>query len=918
MKETLHRETTILSVNDLWFNVSVDPIFDQASRLIGAVNIISDITKRKQAEEAVTKLSQENAIMAEIGRIISSTLNIDEVYERFSQEVHKLIPFDRIEIITINPQDYTITIAYITGIDVPGRNAGDTIPMSGTAVQEVFRSRSSQLIQPHNIEEVARRFPPLLSSFEAGLRSMIFVPLFSEDQVIGALSLKTTKPGFYTERDLRLTERVGNQIAGAIANAQLFIDRKRAEEDVRRNEEKLQALMDASPMAISWADMNGTVEYNNRKFRELFGYTVEDIPTIAEWRRLAYPDPAYRETVPSLVVMLTEAQKQGRGVTPIELTITCKDGSTRYVEEMGGFASNRILAIYKDITERKLAEEALRQSEEKYRTILENMQDGYFEVDLAGNLTFVNDAECRNLRRPREELIGMNYREYTDEATSKKLYQAFNGVYRTGEPVKVLDVEVIRKDGTKAVDQTSVSLIRDSEGKPIGFRGIARDVTEYKQAEEALQKSEKEAKRLSQENAIMAEIGRVISSTLNIDEVYERFAEEVRKLIPFDRIVINVIDIEKATVTNVYMAGTGIADRKVEEVYPLKGSGNAEMVRTKSSLLIQTEDFNEYKDRFPMLLSTFQAGFRSIINIPLFSKGRIIGGLLLRSLKPYAYTDGDVRLAERVGDQIAGAIANAQLYTERKRAEEAAARLAQENAVMAEIGRIINSTLNIDEVYERFAEEVRKLISFDRIMINIVNPGNNTTSFAYAAGNDVPDRRVGDITPLKGTATFECMRTRSNLLIQPEDIDKCLAQFPALLPTFQAGLRSLIFVPLISKDQFIGVLSLRSLKPQAYTDQDMRLAERVGNQIAGAIANAQLYAEQKQMEEALRESGERFRDLYDHAPLGYHEYDVEGRLTNVNRTDLDMLGYTAEEMIGHPCGSLTLKEMFFVRRFSQS
>ena len=168
--------------------------------------------------------------MAEIGRIISSTLNIDEVYERFSQEVHKLIPFDRIEIVTINPQDYTITIAYITGIDVPGRNAGDTIPMSGTAVQEVFRTRSSQLIQPHNIEELARRFPPLLSSFQAGLRSMIFVPLVSEDQVIGVLSLKTTKPDFYTERDLRLTERVGNQIAGAIANAQLFIERKRAEE----------------------------------------------------------------------------------------------------------------------------------------------------------------------------------------------------------------------------------------------------------------------------------------------------------------------------------------------------------------------------------------------------------------------------------------------------------------------------------------------------------------------------------------------------------------------------------------------------------------------------------------------------------------------------------------------------------------
>ena len=82
-----------------------------------------------------------------------------------------------------------------------------------------------------------------------------------------------------------------------------------------------------------------------------------------------------------------------------------------------------------------------------------------------------------------------------------------------------------------------------------------------------------------------------------------------------------------------------------------------------------------------------------------------------------------------MGNQIAGAIANAQLYTERKRAEEAAARLSQENAVMAEIGRIISSTLNIDEVYEYFSEEVRKLISIDRIYDeHQINLKNNTTS----------------------------------------------------------------------------------------------------------------------------------------------------------------------------------------------
>jgi len=128
-------------------------------------------------------------------------------------------------------------------------------------------------------------------------------------------------------------------------------------------------------------------------------------------------------------------------------------------------------------------EEALRRSEEKYRTILESIGDGYFETDLAGNFTFFNDALQRIWGYAKEELTGMNYRKYTDARTAKLLHQLYSQTYQTGNPGKVMDYEIIRKDGERLMLQQSFTLLKDSEGAVIGFRGIVRDVSHLKKLE---------------------------------------------------------------------------------------------------------------------------------------------------------------------------------------------------------------------------------------------------------------------------------------------------------------------------------------------------------------------------------------------------------------------------------------------------
>ena len=561
---------------------------------------------------------------------------------------------------------------------------------------------------------------------------------------------------------------------------------------LRESDERFRSLVTHVPIGLSTVNKRDRVEYVNPKFTEIFGYTLEDIPTGKNWSEKAHPDPEYRQKVLASWKEDSGAAKTGKA-HPRVFTVTCKDGSLKEILfKHVAFTDESHLVTYEDITERKLAEqalhesevkyrtlfdeskeplfitttdgnfvdlneamvqlfgydnkeelmkikvaqtyfnpedrskfqeimarqnyvkdleqelrrkdrskiyalltvttrrdregniigykgtikdiserkqaeEALRQSEEKYRNILESIEEGIYEVDLAGNFTFLNDSMGRIFGYPKEELIGMNNRQYTDQENGKKLFQAFNQIYRTGESGGECDYEITRKDGTKRYLETSASLKKDSSGKPIGFRGIARDITNLKRAAEDLQREKQAVQKLAEEREAVSNIGRIISSRLEIHKVYKYFAEEVRKIIPFDRISIDIIHPDRAGFSTAYALGKGAEGLRSDDIIPLAGSTTEEVMRTQSNLLLQMGGIDEVGNRFSQPLHTFQAGFPSLMAIPLISQNQVIGTLNLLSSTPNAYTKANVSLAESIGAQIAGTIASVQMYEEMKR-----------------------------------------------------------------------------------------------------------------------------------------------------------------------------------------------------------------------------------------------------------
>lgn len=143
-----------------------------------------------------------------------------------------------------------------------------------------------------------------------------------------------------------------------------------------------------------------------------------------------------------------------------------------------------------EITERTEAEEALKESEAKYKKILEEMEDAYCETDLSGKIVFVNASVCKVTGYSKEEFDNLDFRKITPDEDIPRLYEYYGGIFTTGNPGKPFHWQVIKKDGDKAIFETVATLIKDKKGNPIGFRGVGRDIAERIKAEENLRAAE--------------------------------------------------------------------------------------------------------------------------------------------------------------------------------------------------------------------------------------------------------------------------------------------------------------------------------------------------------------------------------------------------------------------------------------------
>lgn len=263
-------------------------------------------------------------------------------------------------------------------------------------------------------------------------------------------------------------------------------------------------------------DLKGSFTFLNASHAEFFGRTTHEL------MGLNYREYTFQEDHQKIYEAYNYVFRTGQPIKGVEFACVSKTGEKQYLEIsaspilMADGSTIGFRGTGRDVTDRRRVMDELIKSEEKYRSILENIEDSYYEVDLMGNLVFVNDALCRLYGEKKDDIIGLNYLSLMDKSNAEKTFNALNTVYTTGKPKLLFPSVITLKDGSDIHFEVSISLNKNSDGQPVGFRCVGRDVTKRKKVEAQMKRAKEAAESANQAKSnFLANMSHELRTPLN-------------------------------------------------------------------------------------------------------------------------------------------------------------------------------------------------------------------------------------------------------------------------------------------------------------------------------------------------------------------------------------------------------------------
>jgi PAS domain S-box-containing protein len=750
-----------------WLSTTKAPLKDSDGKIVGLVGMSRDITRRKQAEESLgssveqmkaayeqtiiyaRELKQEIterkrvewmleqraahlALINGIGRKIAAVLELDRVLDRAANLVQETFDYHHVALFLLD--GYVARLKAVAGSYAEHFASGHSQKLNEGIIGWV--ATHGQKLVANDVSAEPRYISLIADHIET--RAELCLPVKVAGQIVGILDIQSPHLDAFDENDVIAMEPLTDQIAVVIENARLYravrqelAERKRAEQalqrahdelecrveerttELRQSEERYRDLFDNAHDLIQSLDADGRFGYVNRHWLEALGYTTAEI-TDLHFGALIHPDQ-----ITHWQDMFQRLQT-GHSFINERLLLVTKTGQELVVEGNLNpyFEGSRFVAcrgILRDITERERAERALREGEEKYRTLIEQSGDAIYLIH-GGRFEVIN--------RKFEELFGITQEmaNNSDFVFSNIVTPKSRGLIRetakkngNGQnPHPPYEFTVLDKDGNEIEVELSVSYPAYRGG--LATQGIIRDITQRKRIEEEkriayrqvqqyagkLAEKIKEEQRQREIATILAEVVASVSLTLSKDELLNHILCKLQQLISYDSASIFLVQDDQLIIE----AGHGFEVEIINQQHPLESDTLfQEMLTQKSYILIED---TQADPRYRPWLGAEKV--RAWVGTPLVVAQEVIGYLAMDRHLPGAFTPADAELVQAFAHQVAQTIYNTRLFADLKNTQaqliqrERLAALGQAAATMAH--ELRNPLMAIQMGVEYFVRDV--------------------------------------------------------------------------------------------------------------------------------------------------------------------------------------------------------------------
>ncbi len=470
-------------------------------------------------EEKLIELNRIYSVLSNINQMIVRVKDKSKLLDETCNIAFKDGGFRMIWIGLVEPESNVLNVVssagyvgnYLDNFRIDLNNAEDKIGIAGKCI------KYGKYQVCNDIENEKNTVRDAAKAVNNKYNSLASFPIILRGKAIGVINLYSEQKNFFVEDEIKLLEEMASDISFAIE----FLDneniRSITEKALKESEERMKVIIEGTPHLFFYVqDSEANIKYISPSVEKITGYNTEDWLKRRDW--------FITDNEMNLkAIEATHTHLDGNfSVNPVLLEISHAKGYPIFLEVYEYPISNNgvitgLQGVAHDITEKLKIEKELRESEEKYRSLVERSPDGIFIVDSSGNFLSANKAILNSLGYTREELKHAKFQELMSPEYNEILKDRTQQIMAGKILPKPIEYEIIKRNGEKLyIEVHSVPFIK--EGKVIGIQGIVRDVTERKKIEQLILKSEiefrsvwessKDAMRLCNEEGIIIKVNK--------------------------------------------------------------------------------------------------------------------------------------------------------------------------------------------------------------------------------------------------------------------------------------------------------------------------------------------------------------------------------------------------------------------------